>query len=376
MHLLIDALSVNNLSGRHVLLGHVDQLSAQLAAHHRLSLVTHRDNVEVAASLPARVKHLVAPTSARWLPRGWWGLLHADQFARAQGVDAVFSPSGMLGPGWGVPQVVLAQNPWPLLPGLAHGRERLKSWLQRRAFARAQRWAARMVYNSGYMRDLYAANFGATSMPAVVAYQGIDEALLAGRQDSDPEVVNRRRSILCVSVMARHKAIEVLVEAYAMLLPNCPGAELVLVGSWPDPGYRAEIEAQVAALPAGAYVRMAGHVSNEELHELYGRARVFSLLSRCESFGIPAVEAQAFGTPTVVADGTAQAEVAGPGGRVVPQDDAVAASDALASILLDDALATDLSSRALVNCRRFCWTEVSQPLIAAIETLATTLDGA
>ena len=119
----------------------------------------------------------------------------------------------------------------------------------------------------------------------------------------------------------------------------------------------------MAALCLTDFVRITGAVSAEDLPTYYRRARVFCLLSRCESFGIPAVEAQMMGTPCVVADACAPPEVAGPGGQIVPLGDTAAAADALQSLLNDADGWKETSDRALANVQRFHWSRVSEPLI-------------
>lgn len=365
MHLLVDALSVNNLSGRHVLLGHLHEMRAALPDW-RFTLLTHRYNSGIAAALPPQVESIAAPTGARWAERGWWQHRHGRRLCDEQGIDLVFSPSGMLSAGFPRPQVVLAQNPWPLLPGMARGREAAKAWLQRRAYAKAQRDAALMVFNSNYMQSLYQERFGARRGPSIVAYQGIDEAMFATGK-SRRGLAARRPMVLCVSVMARHKAVESLVRAFAILAARDRAVELVLAGPWPDAGYRAEVETLVERYRLQERVRFTGHVGQPELERLYGEARVFCLLSRCESFGIPAVEAQAFGTPTVVAAGTAAGEVTD--GIVVPQDDAQATAREFERLLGDDPAWDEASARALANAGRFHWPKCSAPLVSALRTL-------
>ena len=365
MHLLFDALSVNNLSGRHVLLGHANEIVAGLPDW-RFSLLMHRYNSGIASAMPAGVETIVAPTGGRWTERGWWLHRNGRRLCEERGIDMVFSPSGMLSAGSPRPQVVLAQNPRPLLPGMARGREAAKAWLQRRAYAKAQRDAALMVFNSTYMQSLYQERFGARRGPSVVAYQGIDEAMFAAGYVRR-SVSARRPMVLCVSVMARHKAVDCLVRAFAILAARDRAVELVLAGPWPDAAYQTEVEALVEQSGLRERVLLTGHVGQSELERLYGEARVFCLLSRCESFGIPAIEAQAFGTPTVVAADTAAGEVTG--GIVVPQDDAEATARELGRLLGDDQSWTEASARALANVARFHWPQCSAPLVAALRGL-------
>lgn len=369
-HLLIDALSVNNLSGRHVLMGHVRELVAALSSQWRFTLLTHRDNLELAAQAPPEVAHVCAPTVGTWWARTRWGALHFNHLAREHQVNLVFSPSGMLSPGCALPQLVLAQNPWPLVAKV-RGSEAWRLRMQRAGFARAQRRAWRMAFNSAYMQQLYAGAFGPPPRPSFVAYQGIDPALLANNGAGDRHDPHARgMQVLAVSVMARHKAIDVLVEAFALLAPIHPAARLVLIGSWPDRQYQAEILQQIARLGLQDRVDMHGHVDQATLHAHYRSARVFCLPSRCESFGIPAVEAQAAGTPTVVASGTAAPEIIGTGGLVVAQDDPQSTAQALAYLLDDDAAWAHHSKAARANAERYRWPGCSAPLVEALHAFA------
>ena len=367
-HLLIDALSVTNLSGRHVLVGHVRQLVAALKETYRFTVLVGRTNAGLLADLPGEVLPLHVPVGPGWFERAIWMARNARHLCRKLGVTAVFSPSGMLSVGHPCPQVVLAQNPWPLMPGMAKGSERIKAMLQRREFARAHREANVMVFNSQYMQDLYAARFGSRQGLSVVAYQAIDESLFELGKEWTPLSL-RKPMVLSVSVMARHKAVEVLVDAFSLLSPRLPGAALVLVGAWPEAQYRREIESLIKQHGLSEKIQLQGHVDAAELHKLYGQARVFCLLSRCESFGIPAVEAQAFGTPVVVATGTAAPEIVGAGGIPVPQDDASATVAALQELLTDDLAWAEFSASARLNSERFHWPACSAPMVRAVDSL-------
>jgi glycosyltransferase involved in cell wall biosynthesis len=368
---LVDALSVNNLSGRHVLLGHLRELVAGFGQSWRFTLLTHSGNADLANDAPEGIQHICAPTGAGWIARTLWLWRHGAGVCDRLAVDLVFSPAGMLTTGISRPQIVLAQNPWALLLTGLHRGQFIKAWLQRRGYARAQKAAALMVFNSRYMQDLYRERFG-QPLRSAIAYQGIDEALFAAataRPDDGP----RLPVVLSVSVMAHHKAIEVLVAAFALVAAQIPQTRLVLVGDWPDVVYRNEIKAQIAGLELADRVVLRGHVAQDELLDLYREARVFCLPSRCESFGIPAIEAQAFGTPSVVADGTAAPEVAGAGCMVVAQDDVAATAKALHRLLTDDGFWAEMSMRARHNAGRFHWRECSAPLLAAMRDLAKDL---
>lgn len=368
--LLVDALSVNNLSGRYVLLGHLANLAKWRRHEERIRLVTHQGNADWREVMPDAVDlDVVSLVTGDWRRRWLWSQRHAARYADRHAVDLVFSPSGMMGFGWQRPQVVLAQNPWPLVPALHRSSaDRVRAWLQRRGFAAAQRNARRMVFNSRFMADLYAAHFGAPTQAATVAYQGLDDDLLARGRLAPGEWSQRLAEVLCVSVMARHKNVEALVRAIHRLAGQGVSAHLHLVGGWPDTAYRQEIEALVDSLAVGERVTIHGHVSLEELHRLYGQVRAYALLSRCESFGIPALEAQAFSTPALVATGTAAPEIVGAGGAAVGPDAVEDAAQHLGRWLTDAQAWAVASAAARANAEGFRWEEVSRPLIAALDS--------
>jgi len=374
LKLLFDALSVNNLSGAYVLRGHLDELMTAGDGRHQVVLLTHRSNTRVANGVADGVQHVVADIGGGWLERAVWCQTRLAALCRTHRIDCVFSPAGMLSPGCRLPQIVLAQNPWPLVaanPDRGSWRMRLRAT----AFRSAQRRAAVMAFNSRYMRELYESAFGPALGQTVVAYQGLPESRLIG-SEAVTAFADRPAMVLSVSVMARHKAVEVLVSAFAEAARLVEDATLVIVGAWPDAAYRRQIERLIHDLNLGTRVEIRGHVTDEALSRLYASARAFCLTSRCESFGIPALEAQAYGTPCVVVDGTAAPEVLGEGGWVVPQDDASAAAQALVSLLNDGGEWQRRSRCASDNVRRFRWSDCARPLIDAIDGLALRLSTA
>jgi glycosyltransferase involved in cell wall biosynthesis len=368
-HLLVDAMSVNNYSGRHVLLGHLGQMVRSLP-NWRFTLLTHSENAGLAGAAPEEVRCFRAPVGASWLARSLWSRRNGPSLCRKLAIDMVFSPSGMLAPGLPRPQLVLAQNPLPLLPGMSTGRTRTKAFLQRQAFGRAQRHARVMAFNSSYMRELYGAWFGLPGGRSVIAYQGIDDQLFTSDL-SRLGWAEREPIVLSVSVMARHKAVEVLVDAFAIVRAGVADARLYLVGAWPDPSYLEEVRTLVRKLGIENSVSITGYVSDEELRRLYGISKVYCLLSRCESFGIPAIEAQAFGTPTVVAADTAAPEVAR--GRVVASNDPTEAARALQELLGSETAWNEQSEAAMLNVQRFWWSTCSEPLVLELKKMESGL---
>ncbi len=364
MHkLLVNALSVTNPSGRHVLLGHLNRLTEILGNRCGLVVICRKEMEEFQSGLTGRVEWIYAPAcTVRWWRRAVWERIHLPRLARRVGAFAYFTPNGMAARGLNIPQLVFAQNPWALVPSARRRRDAVKAWLQRRAYRRAMREAAVMIFNSRYMQQAYRKNAGVEERRGVVVYQAADEsthirAAAAGDSPRRPE------QILTVSIMAPHKNIEALLCAFCRLRETHPQSRLVLAGSWPDPAYEWTIRTQVTRLGLGDAVEFTGFVTRERLDQLYAESRIFCLMSRCESFGIPAIEAQLFGTPVVTSTVCAMPEIGGEGGLFCDPDDIVGIVEALKTLIEDDPEWRRRSQLARENADRFEWSRCSRPLI-------------
>jgi glycosyltransferase involved in cell wall biosynthesis len=97
----------------------------------------------------------------------------------------------------------------------------------------------------------------------------------------------------------RHKNHERLCEAFALVRAERPDLTLVLTGAGHDR----------TSFPPG--VESRGHVSVDELVDLYRRAAALVYPSLYEGFGIPCVEAMACGCPVAVSDVASLPEVCG-----------------------------------------------------------------
>lgn len=366
--MLVNALSVTNPSGRYVLLGHLRQLVEELKGRMAV-LVLGRDDLDLECeNWAAAVERIPAPgRTKKWLPRVLWERMHLVTLMRRHGATLYFTPSGMaarLPPD--VKQMVFCQNPWALVPAARRLRDAPKAWLQRRAYRRSMQAADVLIFNSRYMQQVYRANASCRERRGLVVYQAVgDDARMRAAQCANRS--RRSWQILCVSVMAPHKNVETLLYAFARLRMVCPETNLVLAGSWPDPVYERRIRALVRKLKLTDAVVFTGFVDRCRLEELYAESRIFCLMSRCESFGIPAIEAQLFGTPVVSSTVCAIPEICGDGGLFCDPDDEAGIAAALQRLLVDGLEWSRRSDLARGNAARFVWSTCSRPLVDLVD---------
>jgi len=375
MHVMVHALSCTNLSGRQVLCGHLAELLNLNSSGVQFTLLLHKGNADIialleeerGAKMPDHLRVLMMPAwTHHWFGRAVFERLCLPKLVREKKIDVLLTLSGGYIPGLSCRQITLALNPWALLPEAIHGLlSRLKARLQRYAYKQAVFHADAIGYGSGFMRDIYRSNAGRPEKKGAVVYPALGHretaAMDAVIATSPPR---ENMTILCVSLMARHKDIATLIQAMNYLIKDhqCP-ARLKLVGGWADEGYRREIESLIRSSGLSSYVEILGHATREDLRKMYRKAKIYCLLSRSESFGIPSLEAQWMGTPVVAARGCAAPEVCGDGGLYVEPGDAREAARLLHLLITDEKKWSELSVAATRNARRFQYRETVKPLM-------------
>lgn len=369
-NVLVNALSVCNQSGLHVLVGHVRQLLDALREDWRFTILAREGQTALKTLLGDQVAWVTAPPqTGHWLARTIWEQWNLAAIARNLRTDVYFSPSGVATAKLPLPQVVFCQNPWALVPSARRMADVPKAWLQRLAYRRAMTIADVMVFNSRFMQAAYRRNAGRPERHGVVVYQAADDET----HRRAAQWVDRPRKpgqILCVSAMGSHKNVEVVVAALRRLaVERLVDARLLLVGEWPDAAYERKIQRLVSASGLDGRVDFAGFVARETLDRYYAESRVFCLMSRCESFGIPSIEAQIFGTPVVGSNVCAVPEICGDGGVFLDPDDEIGVADALQRLLTDANEWRRLSSLARRNARLYRWEDCSRPLAGVFRNL-------
>jgi len=345
------------MSGQHVVYGFLRPFTRWMRPEHELAIL-HYESEKPPAEITAQgVSTICLPDNLKhWAKRTLWEATKLPQVVLQQKADLVLTVSGAITPNCPVPQVTLCQNPWCYVPSAHQNwKERFKARLQRSGYARAFRDSAMMIYISGHLRDLYRrGNPGIQETRSEIAYVGLNEDTYRAARDLEG-APRDPLSILSVSAMAPWKGAETLVKAVAVLRQRKVPATLKLVGPWPNVSHEQEIRQLIQALAMQDAVSVLGRVSNEELHRLYGTSQVFSLMSSCESFGIPAAEAMAFGTPVVSTDCCAIAEVCEPAGQFGPVGDPEWTAKALETALTDQKQWQHWSEQARLRAATLTW---------------------
>lgn len=295
----------------------------------------HRGVATVHTALPSRALHGAAALARR--PR---------VAELAGGADVVWIPA---------PAPVAAGAPYVLS---VHDR----SWEQRAGdFTRYERaWHA-----LARPRALARGAAGVTAVSRAVADDLRDawavRATVVSPGVAEPAVVGPARAgppyLLWVGALEPRKAPEVMARAFAIARTRGLAAELVVAGSGR------------AALRGDAVVAV-GSVGDDALSALYAGALAVVTPSLLEGFGLPALEAAAHGTPSIVSDLPCFAETLGDAAVRVAPGDHEALARALLAVAGDPELRDRLGTQARARAAAYTWDGAARALYAVLTRAA------
>lgn len=233
-------------------------------------------------------------------------------------------------------------------------RYEVKFRLGRHVLTSALRRARRVITEAGTTADAMA-GLGVDRNRLVVTNLGADR--IAARPEPVPSVAGRRY-VLYVGNCYPHKNLDVLVAALERLGGAFPDVALVLAGS---PNYFYErLRARVEAGPARDAVVFAGAVSDGELAWLYDHAAVFAFPSLSEGFGLPGLEAMAHGVPVAASATSCLPEIYGDAARYFDPTDPADVAGALAALLEDADVRSELIDRGHARVAGYSWTRMAE----------------
>jgi glycosyltransferase involved in cell wall biosynthesis len=172
-----------------------------------------------------------------------------------------------------------------------------------------------------------------------------------------------RPYVLYVGSLGPHKNVPTLLRAYEQArLAKKVSAALVLAGGteWGE-----ETLAVLESLKVKQDVIVTGFIQDEDLPGLYAGAELFVFPSLYEGFGLPVLEAMAYGKAVVVSNGGAIPEVIGGAGICVDAQDVAELAEAMIQVLGHRSRREAMEQASLAQAARFSW-ETSAAVLAGL----------
>jgi glycosyltransferase involved in cell wall biosynthesis len=174
--------------------------------------------------------------------------------------------------------------------------------------------------------------------------------------------------ILCVGTLEPRKNHLRLVQAYHQLFRADGGApRLVFVGK-PGWGYEGLLD-EIRKLRLEDHVALLSEVSEKELSALYADALFVAYPSLYEGFGLPVLEAMAFGKPVLTSRASSMSEVADGAAFLVDPYSVSSIADGLIRLTHDRQLRADLAHRGRLRRDAYSWEKTARCVLDVLRSM-------
>jgi len=238
-------------------------------------------------------------------------------------------------------------------------------------------WAAKrsraIVVPSKDAKNDLVVRLGISSHKITVTQEGFDPNLGFSGSVSNSDPVLRKYSIkkpyiLFVGSMYPHKNLERLVDAFALFPEDI---NLVLLGKESFFSKKLRYKVEIMGLRKRVFFpgkkAAHGYVPDEDLAAFYQNASAFVFPSLKEGFGIPPLEAMAFGVPVAASKTSCVSEVCGRAALYFNPKDARDMSQKMRTVLYNESVRCRLIKAGRENAKKFSWERMAYQTFKVFE---------
>ncbi|HEV2983687.1 MAG TPA: glycosyltransferase family 1 protein [Vicinamibacterales bacterium] len=337
------------------LLRHWAQARSPEAARHEFVLYSAEP---IAVALDARrfaTRLVLGP------PGTWWEQVRVPRAVQQDHLDVWFAP-GYTAPLLLTLPIVVAVHDvsfaaHPEWFGFPEGLRR--RWLTRQSAERSRA----VITISQFSKREIVQHLGTPESRIHVIPPGVET-----RSPQPPEyrVPSTEYRALYVGTILNRRHVTDLIRAFAPIAREHRDASLDIVGdnrSHP----REDLTRTIANEALEAQVRWHDYATEDELRNLYARARVFAFLSEYEGLGMTPLEALAGGVPPLLLDTPVARESCGDAALYVPANDMPAVTRALDALLFDESTRARVLAAAPGTLARYSWARAARETLAVLE---------
>lgn len=271
-------------------------------------------------------------------------------------VDVFFSPEGEIPLTTEVPCINVIHD-----INFVHDPNRIK-WTHRKyfleKFPKFAEKAHKIITVSNFSKQDLLKHYQTPDEKVVVAYNGVDNKFKKLSSDQKSEVrtkyANGKPYVLFIGALSPRKNIVNMLLAFDAYKKSQPSDQVfVIAGS--KMYWTPEMEATLKDLEFKGEIIFLDRVEESVLIELYGSAEALLFVPFLEGFGLPIVEAFMSELPVITSNITAMPEVAGDAASLVDPNDVNEISQALAKVLSDHVLRSQMIAKGKKRAALFSW---------------------
>jgi glycosyltransferase involved in cell wall biosynthesis len=231
----------------------------------------------------------------------------------------------------------------------------IKHWGYGLVIRRAVRRAAGIIAVSKYTKKDIVDQFQVNPDRVIVTYEAVDtpQTGTADAQGLERTYGVHSPYVLYVGNVYPHKNAEGLLHAFMEIRERRPDIQLVLVGK--SDYFFERVKNLAGQLGLADSVRFPGFVPDADLSGVYRGAAVYVFPSFYEGFGLPALEACAYGTPVVASNSSCLPEILEQAAVYFDPHKISEMASAIERVLDDRELADRLRQNGLRQAAKFSW---------------------
>ncbi len=295
-----------------------------------------------------------------------WEQIALPLRARRAGADVLFCPAGEA-PMWQpLPTVITLHD---VIPWITRDEGSGPGLYRDRVLPRAFAAAAAMMSPSRSSVDAIVNRWPALSQKLTMVPNGVEELFLAATPGALPASLHaagvRQPYVMYVGGEIARKRFDWAIQVWR----DATQGQVPLVAC----GINAHAQESLrSALPSDlrGSVHFVGYVSDADLAAMYVNAALVLYPTAYEGFGLPAVEAQACGTPVLFSAVTSLSELQGPGACILPANDKDAWVQACRLHIRQRTSRVVQDERARAWAAQFSWRSTAARVIAVLQAAA------
>ncbi|MBM3251441.1 MAG: glycosyltransferase family 4 protein, partial [Candidatus Omnitrophica bacterium] len=168
--------------------------------------------------------------------------------------------------------------------------------------------------------------------------------------------------ILYVGNLKPHKNLDGLIEAYGLLPSSLKQAHQLVIAGKKDENFL-RLWKFIKSKSLENNVVFLDLVNDEDLICLYNASSFLALVSFCEGFGLPALEAMACGIPVLVSNTTSLPEIVADMGLQADPHNSQEIAHYMEKLLTDESLRQMLSAKGLIRAKNFTIADMAEKIL-------------
>lgn len=227
---------------------------------------------------------------------------------------------------------------------------KIRMIMYRFLFWLAHKKASKIIVPTNFVKNDLSDYQPFTSKKIIVTYEAADPP-----QKIKPQQINGvgDRFIMHVGSPFPHKNIDSLIDAFSLVKKDHPDVELVLIGK--KEFYFTRLMSDSRSNEFYNDIHFTGFVDDDQLSWAYQNTACYVLPSLSEGFGLPGLEAMAYGAPLASSDSTCLPEVYADAAHFFDPENTDDMARAINDVLSSDRLAKELVKKGAQQIKKYSW---------------------